>query len=153
MLFARQKPDHVARMDLLNGTALTLHPTGPGRDDNDLTQGMSVPGVRAPGSDARLHSFYRRDAEDGTDPLRRCAGTERLGKARPAKVRPRFLSHHLMGPEPLPIASSSIGYPKRISDMDSSLFCSEFTSFGSGCSRDRAAPVGFLRKSGALFLL
>jgi hypothetical protein len=41
MLLTWREPDHIAGMDLFNRTALTLHPTAAGCDDQDLTQRMS----------------------------------------------------------------------------------------------------------------
>jgi hypothetical protein len=39
MLLARQEPDHIAGMDLLDRTALALHPTATGGDNEDLRTG------------------------------------------------------------------------------------------------------------------
>ena len=43
MLFARRKPNDVARPDFLDGTAPMLRPTEPGRDNQCLTEGMGMP--------------------------------------------------------------------------------------------------------------
>ena len=49
MLFARREPDHVSGMDLFNGTALAPRPTATGRNDQGLTQRMSMPCGASPG--------------------------------------------------------------------------------------------------------
>src|SRR5688572_5875238 len=43
MLLTRREPDHIAGMDLLNWTALTLDPTATGCDNQGLTQRVGVP--------------------------------------------------------------------------------------------------------------
>jgi hypothetical protein len=43
MLLAWREPDHIAGMDLLNGTALALHPPATGRDNQGLAERMGMP--------------------------------------------------------------------------------------------------------------
>jgi hypothetical protein len=43
MFFARREPDHISRMNLFNRTTLALHPTAAGRDNQRLTQRVSMP--------------------------------------------------------------------------------------------------------------
>ena len=54
VFFAREKPDHVTRTDLLDRPAPALSPAESSRDDERLAEGMSVPSVRAPGSNVTL---------------------------------------------------------------------------------------------------
>jgi hypothetical protein len=44
MLLVRRKPDHVARPDFLDRSALALRPPKARRDDQRLTERMSMPG-------------------------------------------------------------------------------------------------------------
>src|SRR5687768_7764125 len=48
MLLARREPDHIARIDLLDWTALSLCPSMTSGHDQSLTQRVSVP--RSPGT-------------------------------------------------------------------------------------------------------
>jgi len=43
VLLSRRKPDHIAGMDLLNRTALALHPTATDSDNEGLAKRMSMP--------------------------------------------------------------------------------------------------------------
>src|SRR6266542_452099 len=43
MLFTRRKPDHIARPDFLDRSALALRPSKTRRDDQRLTEWMCVP--------------------------------------------------------------------------------------------------------------
>src|ERR1035441_206587 len=64
MLFARRKPDHVARPDFFNRAAPTLHAPAASGHDQGLTQRMRVPRGSGAG--------FERDT--GTDRARRSAG-------------------------------------------------------------------------------
>src|SRR4029077_17158209 len=44
MLLTGRKPDHIARPNFLDRTALTLRPAEAGRDHQRLTEGMRMPG-------------------------------------------------------------------------------------------------------------
>ncbi len=61
VLFARSEPDHVARTDFLDRTALALHPAAAGRDNQSLAKGMGQ-AVRAPGSNVTLAPVTRAGA-------------------------------------------------------------------------------------------
>src|SRR5438876_825274 len=55
MLLVRRKPDDIAWQDFLNRSAPTLRPPKPGRDDQPLTEWMSMPG----GASTRLERDAR----------------------------------------------------------------------------------------------
>lgn len=88
VLQPRRKPHDVARTDLLDRTALTLHPSQPGGDDQRLTERMRAPGGTGAGlegdlagSDAgRIRSLEERiDADSSGEPIFRAL----LGRREP----------------------------------------------------------------------
>ncbi len=66
MLFARRKPDHIARTDFLNGATLTLRTPASERDDKSLPKRMSMPcraGPRLEGDNLRMSPASKREPE------------------------------------------------------------------------------------------
>ena len=49
-----REPDHITRTDLLNRAALPLNPAATSGHDERLTERVSMPAVRAPGSNVTL---------------------------------------------------------------------------------------------------
>src|SRR6266700_2083996 len=76
MLLVRRKPDHIARMDLLNGTALALRPTKTRRNDQRLTEWMCMPG----GAGTRVECYA-----SATNTCRRARLEQRVDAHRAAK--------------------------------------------------------------------
>ena len=62
MLLTRLNPNHVAWPNLLDGATPALYQTGTGYHDQSLAQWMSVPRVRAPGSNVTLAPAARAGA-------------------------------------------------------------------------------------------
>src|SRR3954453_21508599 len=80
MLFAWLKPDHVARADFIDGTALPLHPADARGDNQGLTKRMRVRGSPGAGFERdsrtanaalRRRSEERVDAHGPGEPVRR----------------------------------------------------------------------------------
>ena len=79
VLLTRREPDHVTRADLLDRSALTLHPAASGGNHEGLPKGVRVPRGTAPGSKVTKAPPTRAgsgDANSGsirTDPLNQSA--------------------------------------------------------------------------------
>jgi hypothetical protein len=59
MLFTGRKPDHIARPDFLDRSAVPLNPAATGGNDQSLAERVLCQTVRAPGSNVTLLPLTR----------------------------------------------------------------------------------------------
>jgi len=71
MFLNRRDQDHITRSNFLNRVAPALHPAAASRHDQGLSQRMSVPAVRAPGSNVTLNCNWQAGRASPSIPSRR----------------------------------------------------------------------------------
>jgi membrane protease YdiL (CAAX protease family) len=137
VLLTGLEPDHIARVDFLDRSALALYQAAARRDDEDLAEGMSVPCRASAG--LRGHRVARRPrwsgrSEQGVDPY--CA-SEPLGRSPAGGLGTNSLDLHSSSPWLLPRRQRSI-------------ILSELSEYRAPCTLIRAAALSISRRSSAV---